>query len=252
MVEFPDRDEIVIAVVKKILPYGAFCSLPEYNIEAFMHISQVASGWVKNIHEFLSENQRLVVKVHHINPEKNQVDISLKSVTEDEKRRKLDSIKRGKRGEKLLEIALKNSKLKKPKLEECKEIIEEHYDDVLSCLEDCLDNGLDSLKDIDLPKKLKEEIVSLAKISIKKSKIVLGGVITLTCHGVDGVDAVKNILSVENKNFDCSYLGAPKYKYSFVCDDYKKGEKQLSKLLSEMEKKANKNNCSFSFESEDS
>ena len=57
--ELPDHDELVIAVIKKIMPYGAFCSLPEYgNVEAFLHVSEVAPRWIKNIHEFISEGQK--------------------------------------------------------------------------------------------------------------------------------------------------------------------------------------------------
>ncbi|MFH1448366.1 MAG: S1 RNA-binding domain-containing protein, partial [Candidatus Micrarchaeota archaeon] len=59
MMETPEKDELVIATIRKIFPYGAFCSLDEYdNKEAFVHISEVASRWVKNIHEFLKENQK--------------------------------------------------------------------------------------------------------------------------------------------------------------------------------------------------
>lgn len=54
--ELPREGSLAIAVVKKIMPYGAFCTLTEYgDIEAFMHISEVAPRWIKNIHEFLSE-----------------------------------------------------------------------------------------------------------------------------------------------------------------------------------------------------
>lgn len=251
MVEFPERDEIITAVVKKILPYGAFCFLPEYNTDAFLHISQVSSGWVKNIHEFLSEGQRLVVKVSHIDHEKNQVDISLKSVTEDEKRHKLEGIKRLTRGEKLLEFSIKNAKLK-GKIEDFKNTIEENYEDVLSCFEDCFENGPSVLDDLDLPKKLKEEILSVAKTSIKKSKIVLSGTISLSCPGAEGIEKIKEILKLDNKNLTFNYLGAPNYKLSFTCEDYKKGEKELSKILSTIEKKAEDYDCSFEFTRDDS
>ncbi|MDD5023462.1 MAG: S1 RNA-binding domain-containing protein, partial [Candidatus ainarchaeum sp.] len=214
--DFPERDEILIAVVKKVMPYGAFCEIPEYKIESFMHISQVSSGWVKNIHEFISEGQTLVVKVCHIDPEKNQVDISLKSVTEDEKRKKLDSIKRAKRGEKLLEIALNNSKLKKVKIEEYIAKIEEKYDDVFSCFEECFKEGESALEGIDFPEKLKSEILSVAKLNIKKSQAIISGVLSLSCPTANGLDSIKDVLLVDNPNFSSSYLGAPNYKLTFI------------------------------------
>ena len=94
IIELPEENELVVAVIKKIMPYGAFCVLPEYqDMEAFMHISEVAPRWIKNIHEFISEGQRHVAKVHHIDREKRQVDISLKRVNEEEKKVKLESMK---------------------------------------------------------------------------------------------------------------------------------------------------------------
>ena len=45
------------------MPYGAFCTLPEYkDLEAFLHVSEVAPRWIKNIHDFISEGQRYVVR----------------------------------------------------------------------------------------------------------------------------------------------------------------------------------------------
>ena len=90
MAEIPEQDELVLAVIKKIMPYGAFCVLPEYkDAEAFLHVSEVAPRWIKNIHEFISEGQRHVVKIYHIDREKNQIDVSLKRVSEEEKKQVL-------------------------------------------------------------------------------------------------------------------------------------------------------------------
>ena len=76
--DMPEEGELVLATVKKIMPYGAFCTLDEYgNREAFVHISEVAPRWIKNIHEFLHEGQRLVAKVHKLVVEKNQIDLTL-------------------------------------------------------------------------------------------------------------------------------------------------------------------------------
>ena len=102
MMEFPEKDELVIVNIRKILPYGAFCILPEYNnMEAFLHVSEVAPRWIKNIHEFLSEGQQHVAKIYRLDREKNQVDISLKRVSEEEKKGKLEIIRTEKRAAKL-------------------------------------------------------------------------------------------------------------------------------------------------------
>ena len=46
--EWPDEGELIIGTVYKVLNYGAFAKLEEYHgKEAFIHISEVSSGWVK-------------------------------------------------------------------------------------------------------------------------------------------------------------------------------------------------------------
>ncbi len=48
--EWPDEGELIVGTVYKVLNYGAFAKLEEYQgKEAFIHISEVSSGWVKNI-----------------------------------------------------------------------------------------------------------------------------------------------------------------------------------------------------------
>ncbi|MBN2478270.1 S1 RNA-binding domain-containing protein [Candidatus Micrarchaeota archaeon] len=247
MAEFPEIDELVTAVVKKILPYGAFCYLPEYNIEAFMHVSQVSSGWVKNIHEFISEGQRLTVKVHHLDKEKNQVDISLKRVTEDEKRKKQEQIRRETRGAKLLEFAIKNSG-SKDSFEEVKTEIIESYDDIFALFEDVHENGKKILDDFKFSKKLKDEIDTIASTSIKKPEVVLEGEVTLSCPESSGVEKIKDVLIIDDKDISIHYLGAPRYKITLKAPDYKSGEKKLSSLILQLEKKSKKSGCIFKFE----
>ncbi len=242
--DYPELDEIVLAVVRKIMPYGAFCFLPECNREAFLHVSHVSSGWVKNIHEYLSEGQQLVVKIQNVDKEKNQIDLSLKRVTEDERIKKLEFVKRGKKGDKLLEYAIKNSKLKIT-VPELKEKIEAIYEDVLSCFEEASEKGLDALEELDVPKKIKEEIVTFSKDRIKKKKAIIETIISLTCPTPNGINSIKKILDISKENISIHYIGAPRYRFTLSADDYKKGDKELSKILSNMSDEARSLGCTF-------
>ena len=147
--KFPERDSLAIATVTKILPYGAFLSLTEYEgTEAFMHISEVAPRWIKNIHEFISVNQTLVVRVHRLDPEKMQVDVSLKRVNEDERKRKIEEVRRKTRARKLLGVAIKKTKSKKS-LEKLEEEILAQYETLYDFLEDIRDSGDGAFEGID-------------------------------------------------------------------------------------------------------
>ncbi|MDD5339894.1 MAG: S1 RNA-binding domain-containing protein [Candidatus ainarchaeum sp.] len=244
----PDEDELVIAVIKKIMPYGAFCTLPEYkDLEAFLHVSEVAPRWIKNIHEFISEGQRYVVKVHHVDRTKNQVDISIKRVSEEEKKQKLELIKSEKRGDKLLDIAIKASG--KVDAKAARAAIEAEFGDIYSCFKEASLGGDDALKKLDIPKELKAAIIDIAKKNIKKPAVEVAAIVSLTCYGADGVDDLKKALQAEDATLH--YLGAPRYKMSLSAPDYKSGEKKLLAALEHIKAFAQKNNCDFKFEREE-
>jgi translation initiation factor 2 subunit 1 len=245
--DFPDRDELVIVVIKKIMPYGAFCILPEYNnMEAFLHVSEIAPRWIKNIHEFISEGQQHVAKISRLDREKNQVDISLKRVNEEEKKQKLTLVRSEKRADKLLDLSIEYSKIKVNK-EDIVKVLDEAFDDVWNCFLEAHENGDKALEKIDIPKELKKQIVIVAQKSIKAPTVEVGGIINLVCWN-DGVEGIKKVLSIKEKEVNIQYLGAPKYKISMTAANYKDGEKKLSKIIEEIESLAEKNSCDFSFE----
>ena len=246
--DYPDQDELVMAVIKKIMPYGAFCILPEYNnMEVFLHVSEIAPRWIKNIHEFVSEGQRHVAKVNRIDREKNQVDISLKRVSEEEKKKKLENIRTEKRSEMLLGLAIKNSKVKLSP-SDVADALSKEFGDVWTAFTEAMEGKEQALKTVDLPQALKTEIVALAEKNIKKPTVQVSGTVNLVCWGMEGVDDVKKIFSAGEKDLDVNYLGAPRYGLSLSAANYKEGEKKMAKLVEQMRTIAQKNNCDFSFE----
>jgi len=251
MVDFPDQDELVIAVIKKIMPYGAFCVLPEYNnMEAFLHVSEIAPRWIKNIHEFVSEGQRHVAKIHRVDHEKNQVDISLKRVNEEEKKRKLEVMRTEKRAEKLLAVAIKNSKLKITP-EEAAEALNKEFGDVWTAFTEAFERKAGALEGIAIPDALKAEIIAVAEKNIKRPTVEMSGTVSLTCWGPEGVEDIKKVLSAKD-GVEIHYLGAPKYRVSVTAPNYKDGEKKLTKIMEQMKSAAQKNGCDFAFELEKS
>lgn len=248
MMEFPEKDELVIVNIRKILPYGAFCILPEYNnMEAFLHVSEVAPRWIKNIHEFLSEGQQHVAKIYRLDREKNQVDISLKRVSEEEKKGKLEIIRTEKRAAKLLSLAIANSKAKLGE-PEAREILEKEFGDVWSAFVGAMEQGEKAFDKTDIPKALKAEIVELAKKNIKPPTVDVMGDISLTCYGTQGVLDIKKVLAVDEEGVKIQYLGAPKYRISLTADNHKDGQKRMGKIIENMEELAHRHKCSLSFQ----
>lgn len=248
--ELPEQDELVIAIIKKILPYGAFCVLPEYdNMEAFLHISEVAPRWIKNIHEFISEGQQHVTKVYRIDKEKNQVDISLKRVNDGEKRQKLELIQTERKATKLLELAIAESKTGL-KVDQVRPALEEKFGDLNSVFTNLSEGDESVLSEVDLPQVLKDKIIEVAKKrGAKKQIIKLTGALTLKCFGEDGIERIKTALKSPKENITFHYLGAPRYQVTLTAQSsYKEAERELNALIEKIKTFAQKNNCDFGFE----
>jgi translation initiation factor 2 subunit 1 len=242
----PKRNELVLATVIKIMPYGAFLSLKEYEgLEAFMHISEVAPRWIKNIHEFISLNQTLVVRVHRLDEEKNQIDVSLKRVNEEEKKRKIEAVRRGTRARKLLEVAIKKSKSKKS-FEKLKTEILAEYETLYDFLEEIRDSGDAAFEGIDVKGALREEIEATVKKSVKKPVVEVGKILEVKCFESDGVSVLRGALG----KIGAHYLGPGKYRVKVKAGDYKKANKELEKIVGSVEAELKGKDCEFSVEDE--
>ena len=88
--ELPEQGEIVLATVTKIMDHGAYVSLDEYDdIQGFLHISEIAPGWIRSVSRFVKEGEKKVLLVKKVNPKRGDIDLSLKQVSNDQKKQKL-------------------------------------------------------------------------------------------------------------------------------------------------------------------
>ena len=95
MQEMPEQGEIVIATVTKVMDHGAYVTLDEYDeIQGFLHISEIAPGWIRSINRFVKENEKKVLLVKKINQKRRDIDLSLKQVSKDQKKHKLKEVKK--------------------------------------------------------------------------------------------------------------------------------------------------------------
>ncbi|MEM4547286.1 MAG: S1 RNA-binding domain-containing protein, partial [Thermofilaceae archaeon] len=128
----PKLHELVIGTVKRIEEHGAFVTLDEYlNLEAYVPLNEVSHSWFKSIREVLKVGQKRVFKVIRVDPRRGLVDVSLKRVTDSERRKKMQEWKRFQRSMKLLELSAE--KLNKS-IEEALEValnLENFYGDTL-------------------------------------------------------------------------------------------------------------------------
>src|SRR5207244_11777027 len=83
---FPEVGDLVIATVTRVEDYGAYVKLDEYKaVEGLVHISEISTSWVRNIRDHARHWQKLGLKDLRVNPQRNQIDLSLRRVTALEK-----------------------------------------------------------------------------------------------------------------------------------------------------------------------
>ncbi|MGC8609053.1 MAG: S1 RNA-binding domain-containing protein, partial [Thermoplasmata archaeon] len=101
----PEVGDLVVVKITQVKNFGAEVTLEEYpGVEGYIHISEVATGWVKHIRSYLREGQRTVCKVLNVNTERKNVDLSLKRVNSHQAREKISEWKNEQKADKLFEI----------------------------------------------------------------------------------------------------------------------------------------------------
>src|SRR3989338_5126431 len=190
----PHEGELVLSTVTKIQPHGVFVRLDEYEDKSGMiHISEIAPGRIRNIRDFVKEGKVVVCSILRINRERGYIDLSLRRVSEIQKRNKINEIKQQQKIEKLLEQFAKDTKLELPKLVNelsTKLLIE--YDSLFHCFED-ISAGEYSLKALgtDYADKLEEFI----KTRIKPTIVEVGGTLKISSYAPEGINTIKEGLT---------------------------------------------------------
>lgn len=231
---WPEEGELVVCSVKKVTDFGAFVELDEYdNKEGLIHISEVASGWIKYIRDYVREGQKIVCKVLHVDASKHHIDLSLKDVNEHQRREKIQQWKNEQKAEKWIQYVAKTTKIKN--LDKLITLFYERFGSVYSAFEKSLVGGAQALTKIGVSKEVAEMIAKVATENMKKPEVEIAGYVDLTCPLPDGIDVIKKALTKageekgEGIKVSISYVGAPRYRIHVVAPDYKKAENVLKK-----------------------
>lgn len=233
--ELPDPEEFVIIKITKIMPHGAYCRLTEYNIDAYLPISEVASGWIKNIHEFIKEGQQDVAKVIFVDREKKSVDVSLKKASSKAKKDKINDYSIEKRSEGIFNKALTAAKKDEKKQAIITEIATttKTYTELVNSIFEGKD-PLSNFKD----REFKDALYDLVSKTIKpKSYTVSYNAELITTDTKAGIKTIKEALGkVEKLGVDVLYMGAPHYRLLSTDSSYPKAEERIKEAQELIEK----------------
>ena len=241
--QYPEEGEFVVATVKNIHNYGAFLKLDEYpGKEGFMHISEVASSWVRNIRDYIKEGQKIVAKVIRVDPSKGHIDLSLKRVNQQQRKAKLQEYKRAQKAENLLKMAAeKVGKNFETAWREVWVPLEKEYGEVYAAFEDAAQNGVEVLNGL-IPDEWIEALRPIIEAYVEIPTVTIDAEFEITVPKPNGVEIIREALirardrANEERDIDVkfSYQGAPRYRIDINAPDYYKAEEILENIAEEI------------------
>jgi translation initiation factor 2 subunit 1 len=234
---WPESGDLVIATIETVTDYGAYAKLDEYNKRGLLHVSEISSSWIKNIRDHVRENQKVVLKVLRVDPEKGHIDLSLRRVTKREKKEKILSWKKDRKAETLLrEVAEKLGLSSEEIYEKAGALIEENYG-LYEGFEKAVKEGIEALTKIGVPENFAKVFAKVAEDRIRVKMVKVKGIIEIRCMKPNGVKIVKdsflNAKKAEKvKDADVRFyvVAAPRYSVEVLAENYKRAEEVLQNV----------------------
>ncbi len=231
--DIPEIGETVVCEVKQVLNYGAFVELVEYdNKKGFVHVSQVATRWVKNIRNHVKEGQIRAAKVLSLDIGRGQIDLSLTKVSGHAQRARIEAWKQLKRCRKLLEVLAKEQK---KDFDDAWEAIAypllENHDSLVDAFQDIALKGEAAAEGVS--KEWMPALLDLVKKNVTVPEKTLQGILKLRSFDSNGVKVIKDALHKAEKaqkdDIEIFYSGGGKYVLKVRGPDFKAAEKVLNK-----------------------
>ncbi|MHA1232241.1 MAG: translation initiation factor IF-2 subunit alpha [Candidatus Helarchaeota archaeon] len=257
--EWPDPGELVIGTVISIEKHGAYVQLEEYNNkEGLIHISEIASSWVRNIRNFVKEKQKLVLKVINVDPKKGHINLSLRRVNQNQKKEKRKEWKRAQKADGLLKLAVKmvdQDKTLKDAYKEVGWILEDKFGEIYAGLEAIKKEKITDLSKIGISEPWASAILEIVEQHIEIPSVSISGEFYLRSYAPNGIEIIRKALKEAEKFNDekkmisvkIITIGAPKYKINLSAPNYKMAESVLSEIVQTVTNEIIKNNGEAKF-----
>ena len=243
----PENGDLVIGTVKSIFDHGVYVNLDEYeDLQAYCHVSEVSSTWVRNIRNVMRLGKKVVGRVMRV--KENQIDISIKRVSEGLQRTKVEEWKHYKTAITLLEMAAKQRKMDfELARSEVEDLSSEFYGSLYQAFEDALFRGETTFLDAGISEEWAKILTSIAKKNLSIPKVEISRDIEIICWEGNGVNLIRDALkkalkareeieaAVEELSMDIYVKGTPNYRFIISARDYQLAEELMSKAYQAVE-----------------
>jgi translation initiation factor 2 subunit 1 len=231
---WPESGELVVGRIDEIEDFGVFVDLLEYEDKrGLCHISEVASGWIKNVRDHVNVDQRVVAKVLDIDESAQQIDLSLKDVNDHQRKDKIQEWKNEQKAEKWMTIAFGEDMDDEQYATIANELLA-GFGSMYDGFEQAAIHGAETLEETDLDDEEVEAIVETARDNVSVPYVTVTGYVDLESPE-GGVDVIKEALQAAEGNggvpeeveLEVTYVGSPEYRIRVQAPDYKTAESEL-------------------------
>ncbi|MFB6109488.1 MAG: translation initiation factor IF-2 subunit alpha [Halodesulfurarchaeum sp.] len=232
---WPEPGELVVGKVEEIEDFGVFVDLEEYEGKrGLVHVSEVASGWIKNISDHVREGQTVVAKVLDVDRSSQQIDLSIKDVNDHQRSETIQRWKNEQKADKWLSLAF-GEDMGEERFREITDELLAAFDSLYDAFEQAAIHGHAALEDVDLPEADLDAIVETARENVSVPYVTVTGYVDVTSPNPDGVDDVRDALKAaegdgeipDEVELEVTYVGAPEYRIRIRAPTYKTAEAEL-------------------------
>jgi len=232
---WPEPSELVVGKVDEIEDFGVFVDLAEYEGKrGLCHISEVASGWIKNVRDHVNEGQTVVAKVLDIDESAQQIDLSIKDVNDHQRKEKIQEWKNEQKADNWMELAFGEDMGDEQYAAIANELLAS-FGSLYDGFEAAAIHGAEAFEETDLDDAEVGAIVDTARENVSVPYVKVTGYVSLECPTGDGVDVVREALQAaegngevpEEVDLEVTYVGSPEYRIEIQAPNYKTAETEL-------------------------
>ncbi|MHA2202666.1 MAG: S1 RNA-binding domain-containing protein [Candidatus Hodarchaeales archaeon] len=255
---FPSVGELVLGTCSKLTSHGAYFEIFDYeklgSEAGFVHISELSRTWVRNIRSHIREGQRAVAKILRVDTARGEIDMSIRRVSEPQRRSKLTEFKQENRARGLVSVACEKVE---GSLENVEASIIGKFGSIYEGLIQARENGESLLTEIGIPDLVAQEIYQLALKELQPPTVRLTGLVNITCYESEGVIILKKFFTAFQKNFNKKHKGSdlniqvispPDYRFVVESGDWRAAEDIWKDVQQEAEKYFAPYDAEYSFE----
>ncbi len=228
----PQESDIVLCNVTKIQFNSVLVQLNEYDKQGMIHISEISPGRIRNLRDFVEEGKMIVCKVLRVDTQRGHIDLSLRRVSEAQRRAKVNWLKQEQLAEKIIEFVAKETKTDKNTIiGTILSKIKDQYDSIYPAFKGFVEGEI-SIETLGLDEKINKKLEEIIRQRIKPQEVEIKGDLKLESYSQNGVELIKHALESAEKTSDkleIIYEGGGKYRMIVKANEYKEAEDILKK-----------------------